>query len=155
MNKKLRRIELMVLMAVTALVVAMPLTGCKTSRLEPGGAYSPVTTNADGTLTFTQQPDVGLYAADAGFELAYAAIETAFKFERDNRVMLWKLSPQIKHGLDSIRPLAVQVKFKYAIARQAYLQSPIPANLDALNTVLAEVRSLSAAAAAALPQSKT
>jgi hypothetical protein len=46
----------------------------------------------------------------------------------------------------------VDGKLKYAQARAAYIANPVPANLDALNTILAEVKALTAAATAVLPQ---
>jgi hypothetical protein len=136
------------LIAATATITLVP--GCA-SKLEPGGAYAPVTTNADGTVTPTAEPDKAFLIVDAGFELAYNALDTAFKFERSNRALLWKLSPDIKHGLDAIRPTASDVKLKYAKARTEYLANPTPAGLDMLNQILSKVQALSAAATGALP----
>jgi hypothetical protein len=138
------------LVAATAMLTLTP--GCGTEKLEPGGAYAPAVTNVDGTVTATAQPDIAFFTIDASYELAYNAIETAFSFERNNRALLWKLSPEIKHGLDAIRPTASQVKLKYARARAAYIANPIPAGLDTLNQVLSEVQALSNAATAALPK---
>jgi hypothetical protein len=147
--RMMRRMGL--IFGVAGILALLCGSSCK-GKLEPGGAYSPVTTNADGTLNFTQAPDIGLFVADSGFDLAYSGMETAFKIERDNRALLWKVSPQIKHTLDQIRPKAVDGKLKYAQARAAYIANPVPANLDALNTILAEVKALTAAATAVLPQ---
>ena len=124
--------------------------GCAT-HLEPGGAYAPVTTNVDGTLTPLSIADVGLFAADSAFDLAVSAMDTVFKIERENRVFLWRQSPEIKHALDSIRPQAVEAKRRYAMARAAYLENPVPANLSTLQTILLEAQALTAAATAALP----
>jgi hypothetical protein len=155
MKKNRIGILTLVLVLLGPLLTAPALTGCKSSKLEPGGAYSPVTTNADGTLNFTQAPDLALFEVDSAFDLAYTATDAVFNIERSNRQMLWGISPQIKHTLDQIRPQAVDAKKRYALARAAYLANPVPANLDALNTVLATMKNLSAAAAAALPASST
>jgi hypothetical protein len=123
-------------------------TACNTARLEPGGAYAPATTNSAGQVIYTQQPDLAFYTTDAAYDLAYSAIDAAFKFERDNRAMLWQISPQIKHSLDSIRPQAVEANARYLAARAAYMAHPVPANLGALQRILSEVQSLTAAARA-------
>ena len=143
------------LLGLTALLAGPALTGCKSARLEPGGAYAPLTTNDDLTVTPTQAPDLGLFVADQAFDLAVSTMGVAFKIERDNRMLLWRVSPEIKHGLDRVRPQAVEAKKRYALARTAYLANPIPGNLDTLNTVLAELKALSEAAQAAIPQEVT
>src|SRR5882724_1373057 len=57
------------------------VTGC-VNKLEPGGAYAPITisTNADGTTitNATQAPDMGLYFADAAYKTAYDLVDGAF-----------------------------------------------------------------------------
>lgn len=117
--------------------------GCK-ATLEPGGAYAPVGQKAD--MTF--------YAIDAAFNLAYAAVDGAFKFERDNRKALWAISPKIKRDLDYIRPDAAKVVVRYMAARKAYLANPVPDNLTELQNVLALAQRISAAAVAAVPKGK-
>lgn len=123
--------------------------------LETGGAYAPATTNAAGEVTALAAPDKTFYAIEASFALAYDACQTVFKFERDNRLVLWQISPEIKHTLDRIRPQALDAVRRYGLARTAYKANPIPANLSGLQTVLAQLQALSAAAAAALPTQPT
>ena len=146
-------------MAMAALVfgLAFTLTGCA-HKLESGGAYAPVvvTTNADGaTVTNTVvQPDYAFYVADATFDLAYSAVDAAFKFERDNRALLWKTSPEIKKALDKIRPQAAAIVQEYGRARAAYLLNPTGANLSTLETIIAKLKQITAAATAAIPAAK-
>jgi hypothetical protein len=134
------------------------LVGCGGSaRLQLGGAYAPATfqtvTNDAGnvsTNTFiSQQPDFVLYAADATFDFAYSSMEAAFKIERDNRLFLWKISPDIKHSLDSIRPQASLAVKAYTSARADYIAHPTPANAAAMQSFLSEVSRLASAASAA------
>ena len=120
------------------------VTGCK-STLETGGAYAQ--TNA--------APDRVFFETDAAFNLAYSAVDGALKFERENRALLWRVSPQIKHTLDGIRPQAFQAAKDYAVARSAYLLAPAPAGLTTLQTILARIQQFSAAAVAVLPSSTT
>ena len=128
--------------AVMLAAVALLLSSCVTSeRLAPGGAYA-------ASATQTAQPE--LFTVDASFDLAVAALDTVFKYERDNRAVLWKLSPDIKHGLDQLRVQAVLVKKDYAVGRQAYLASPSPINLSALQAALAKLQGANAAALAIL-----
>lgn len=136
--KSFRNIFLVVLMAVA--FVGGP-TGCAT-KLEPGGSYHQT----------GQAPDKAFYATEASFDLAYAVVDAAFKFERDNRQMLWELSPSIKHGLDAIRPNASQIVVTYAKARAAYLKNPTPNGLSTLQTVLSQMQQLAQAAQAAVPK---
>lgn len=126
---------------------SISLTGCKTPQLESGGAYAPVDTNGVATIA----PDPVFYQVDAGFYLCYQAVDAAFTFERNNRALLWKLSPSIKHQLDGIRPLAWRAVTEYSAARAAYLGNPTPAGLSGLQAILAKVQQLQAAAAAVLP----
>ena len=123
--------------------------GCK-QTLEQGGAYAPVTTNAAGQIEVIQAPDLAFFEVDFAFDALYNLADTAFSFERNNRAVLWKLSPDIKHTLDQVRPSFDQAAREYALARQAYLQNPIPANLDTLGTILARMKAISAAAQAAI-----
>lgn len=133
--------------AVLALL-AVGVIGCAMKKLEAGGAYAPVA--ADGTTQVA--PDLGFYAVDSAFDIAYSAIDGAFKFERDNRALLWKVSPQIKHTLDQIRPQAWEAAQRYAAARKVYMANPVAANLSTLQEVLARVQAVSQAALAALPK---
>lgn len=126
-------------------------------KLAPGGAYAPaqflVTTNADLTtttnVTATAAPDLAFFAADTAFSLAYATVDGAFKWERDNRAKLFALDPDIKHTLDKIRPQAWAVNQRWAAARQAYRQNPIPANLTTFQQIVAQVQALVPAVLAA------
>lgn len=135
-------------------------TGCKSNKLEEGGAYAPglflVSTNASGAVvtnfSAAYAPDLAFYVADGAFSVAYATADTVFTFERNNRDMLWRLSPDIKKVLDGIRPQAVEVRNKYIAARTAYLQTPTPAGLSAMNEALSRMNNLAAAASAALPK---
>ena len=110
------------------------LTGCLApSKFEPGGAYAASETQA-------AMPE--LYATDASFDLAYKALDLTFKYEKDNRLALWSVSPKIKHGIDDLRKEASQVWLDYAVARQAYLQMPVAGNLTPLQTALAKLAQL-------------
>lgn len=134
--------------------------GCagQNKRLELGGAYNPattvMTTNADSTvstnLVAVGQPDFKLYAADASFDFAYSTLEAAFKIERDNREFLWKLSPEIKHSLDAIRPKASKAVAAYAAARIKYMALPIDENATGLDAALADIQAVSDSATAAI-----
>jgi hypothetical protein len=113
---------------------------CKTT-LEPGGAYAPlVGTNVQSDVTF--------YAIESAFEVAYKSIDFVFKFEFDNRDLLFKVSPEIKRSLDAIRPKAVQIRDDYMLARIVYRANSTPANLDALQQVLQKLQQLLATAEA-------
>lgn len=134
----------------------MVFIGCK-ATLEPGGAYAParvtLSTNADGTLANAVMADKGLYLVDASFDLAYQTAQTVFETERKNRAFLQSLSPDIKKTLDQLRPQVVLAVKKFAVARTAYQQSPTPAGLSSLQTILSELQQISAAAqAVAIPQ---
>jgi hypothetical protein len=126
-------------------------TGCK-ATLQPGGAYSPTVTNATtGVVTATQLPDMEFYNVDAAYLLARSTINAVFQFERDNRAAMWKISPNIKHTLDSIRPQAVKADSEYHRLRAVYMANPVPSGLDQLQTILARISQLATTAAAALP----
>lgn len=135
------------ILAVTTALVFLSVPGCAT-RLESGGAYAPVDVGGNATV----QPDFAFYACDAAFDLAYSTLDGAFKFESDNRALLWKVTPSIKHGLDQVRPQATEVAIKYAIARKVYMANPVPSNLTALQALLAKAQQLSATALAVLPK---
>lgn len=123
-------------------LLVLAVTGCQTPTLAPGGSYAQA----------GQQPDLALYTADAAFASAYGTLDFAFKFERDNRAMLWRISPNIKHRLDAVRPVAQQAVLRWAAARKAYLLKPVPANLTTLQTILADTERLAATVTAALPK---
>lgn len=136
---------------LTLSLLPMAETGCK-STLEGGGAYAPVTTNVDGTVTPTQAPDKAFFVADAAFYLAYSAVDAAFTFERDNRSRLWDLDPNIKKSLDKVRPQAVQARNEYIHAREGYLLHPTPAGLSTIQTALAKIQQVRDAAQAVVPK---
>lgn len=150
---------------ISALLLLLTLmtvmVGCK-SRLETGGAYAPgyttYTTNEDSTVSAnvveTSAPDKAFYEIDATFDLAYAVIDAAFKFELDNRTLLWQASPDIKHALDKIRPGALDVRNRYLAARRNYKANPTPAGLSDLQTYLSQISNLSASAQSVLPVRK-
>lgn len=98
------------------------LGGCAHQlNLEAGGVYAPVNTNLDGTITI--QRDTPLALADSSFMFYYDTINRVFHFERDNRAQLWKVSPEIKHSLDAIRPGCLAAKDGYLQARETYIAS--------------------------------
>ncbi len=127
---------------LSVLFFAILLAGCKTSRFEPGGAYTH--TNTAGAVTV----DFALFYADNAFRAAHGTLDFAFKFEKDNRALLWSVSPDIKHGLDVIRPRAAAIVRQFATAREAYLLQPNPDSLSNLNGILDELQRLAAAAMA-------
>jgi hypothetical protein len=134
------------LLLLPFLALALLITGCA-HRLETGGAYSPTpVTGAEA------RPDYPFYVAEASYDLAYSAYNTAVTFEKRNAAFLWELNPNIKRELDKIRPDALTARDAYFKARKAYLAKPVPANLTQLETVLATFQQLSAAAAATLPK---
>jgi hypothetical protein len=143
--------KILPLLLLAAGLASVCAPGCAT-KLAPGGAYSPAITNANGQVILTERPDLKLFAADAAFQISHSAVDTAFRLERENRELLWQLSPSIKHKLDEIRPRAQMAVRKWAIARKAYLAAPVPANLSQLEAALAEMQRLSAVATTLLPQ---
>ena len=136
--KKFKTLTILALCAITI------LTGCQT-KLASGGAYAP--TAADGTAA----PDLVFYQTDSAFDLVHAVFDFAFKAERENRAYLWKLSPNIKHTLDKLRPDALKVVADYTIAREAYQANPSPPGLSTLQGLLARAKQISAAVSAVLP----
>lgn len=139
---------------IVSLSLTLPLgLGCK-KTLEPGGAYSPVQTNAT-TGAVTAAPDIGFFTADSAFWAAFTTIDTVFTLERDNRALFESISPEIKHSLDKIRPTAVDVRNGYLKARQAYMAHPTPEGLQGIEEILAKLQQLAVAVSAALPQSST
>lgn len=128
------------------LPLLITLLGCK-GTLAPGGAYNTGSTNA-----VTIKVDYAFFVTDSAYNLAYSAIDAAFKFERDNRALLWGRTKQIKRELDRIRPQAVAANGKYLEARAVYLANPTPANLTILQALLAEIQRLTTTATAILPK---
>jgi hypothetical protein len=96
-------------------------------------------------------PDYSFFIVDSGFDLAASTIDGVFKFERENRAALFKLSPAIKHDLDTLRPQVLSVEKDYLKARAAYMANPVPANVSTLQTILGKVQQLVAAVSAAMP----
>lgn len=120
--------------------------GCGKATLESGGAYAPANTNVVDTAVA-----VSFYNTDLSYKVAWSAINTVFEFERNNRALLWNLSPNIKKTLDEIRPQAVAANAKYLAARQAYLDTPDQPGLDILHTILADLQKLVASVQVVLP----
>jgi len=129
-----------------ALGFILIVSGCK-GTLAPGGAYNSGSTNA-----VTIKTDMAFFVVDSAYDLAYATIDAAFKFEKDNRALLWGRSKTIKHELDRIRPQAVTINARYLSARAIYLSNPTSNNLTILQTILAEIQRLATSATAALPK---
>lgn len=132
----------------------MAFTGCA-SKLQSGGAYAPTKTvieNGQTNIVATAAPDKAFFVADAAFDLAYSAVDAAFNFERNNRLLLWRISPEIKHTLDKIRPQAFNAAQTYALARDGYMANPTPAGLDGVRNALGKMQQISAAAQAVLPK---
>ena len=129
------------------LVACLPLLfcACKSVNLAPGGAYAPT-----NTTTLVSTPDVKLFTADASFRLAYTLLDNAFAFEQTNRLMLWNISPDIKHGLDKVRPEAQKAVLAYANGRAAYLAAPSPAGLTGLQNIITTVQQMGATVTAIL-----
>lgn len=132
---------------VLSLLCLVALVACK-ATLAPGGAYAPTDTN--GVAIF--QPDMAFYTIDAAYDLAYSGVDAALKFERDNRLTLWKVSPQIKHTLDEIRPQAWSANVQYLKVRTGYIANPVPSGLNDLQSILAKMQQITSAAQAALPK---
>lgn len=133
-------------MAILAVALMLTVSGCKNGTLQSGGSYSP--TNSVGQAI--SAPDLAFYQVDAAFDLAYSTIDAAYKFEQDNRVLLWDISPNIKQTLDAIRPDSVKAVQAYGLARSAYLASPTPAGLSTLQTWLAKAQQLATSAQAVI-----
>ena len=151
MNDTKRRIKLCVMMLVIPAFI-LCWEGCKSGKLELGGAYRPSSTNAAGIVVDAAAPDYAFFVADLAFSTAYSAVDAALTFEHNNRKLLWGVSPEIKHTLDKIRPVAWSTVQRYARARSAYLSSPTPAGLSTLQNLLSEIQKIAASAQAALPK---
>lgn len=143
-----------ILMGIMLLAASsLYLVGCAGS-LAPGGAYAPMTTNAvTGATEMLQAPDLPFFQVEFAFSIAHDAAALAFSAERNNRALLWKVSPSIKHTLDSVRPEVDKAELDYAHARTAYMANPIPANLDTMQTILDRLKAAAAAAQAVIPSS--
>lgn len=124
-------------LAVGLMSLALLFSGCKTAKLEAGGVYAP--TNAVGQVVAN---DVGLALADASYKLAYDTALAVFRFERNHRAEIYRLSPQVKTELDKLRPQVVAIDRRWALARQAYKANPTPSGLTTLQTILAEAQRL-------------
>lgn len=139
-------------------LLSFGLVGCGTHPLEAGGAYNPATftTNADATVTtnLTAAPDMTLYTADAAFDFANTAILSAMQFERENRALLFSISPDVKHKLDAFRVQYVELVKQWAVARKAYIANPVPANANTMTAVLAKIKAINAAVSTAIPNRK-
>lgn len=132
------------------IALSVTLSACTTScgTLQSGGAYAPTATNeVTGAVAPTQAPDYAFFACDNAFDLAFSTISATFKFERENRDALWKISPEIKHAMDKARPVAFKLGQDYAKARTAYQANPTPAGLSELQTALSRAESIAAAIA--------
>lgn len=120
-------------------VLAVATPGCRHAQLEEGGAYA---RHEPGTIG--AETDYALYLADSAYDLAYSSLDAAFRFERDNRELLWKISPRIKGALDALRAPAWRVNGLYHDARFNYLGSPTVENLTTLQGALGQMQSLAA-----------
>lgn len=132
------------------LLLAGALVGCSSTKLESGGAYAPVDAQGNAII----KPDFQFFVADAAFKLAYNTVDAGFKFEQDNRLFLWQLTPNIKHTMDQVRPQAVKARDDYARARAAYMAVPTPAGLTQLQNILGQMQQIASAVQAVLPVNK-
>lgn len=146
-NPKPPNVPLWLLAGLLAAGLAFGAVGCKSPKLEAGGAYAP--TNAVGLVVYQ---DVGLAVADATYKFTYEATLAVFRFEREHRAELWAISPKIKAELDQLRPKVVDVNRRWALARHAYKANPTPAGLSTLKTILSELQRLLPAAQSQLNQ---
>lgn len=141
--------KLLTALSCAVLLCAITLTpACKSSKLEPGGAYAPIA--SDGVQRIA--PDVGFFAVESAFKLAHNTIRFVFDAEYENRALLWSVSPKIKHTLDAIRPQVNEAIRDYAEARDVYRENPTPAGLSNMEFALAKVKQLALTAEAALPK---
>jgi len=121
------------------LLSSLLISGCvlfnADKKLEAGGAYA----KSD---TAEAMPE--LFLADSAFKTSYSAIVVVFNYEKANRLILWKISPNIKKKLDGYRDQVWEIQVQYAQARTAYLANKVPANLDAVTAALAKLTQLNA-----------
>ncbi len=134
------------------LVPALFLNSSCASQMELGGAYAPAITNEAGVVANAVAPDIAFFRTDSAFKATHVLLTAAFTFEKENRDYLWKLSPEIKHGLDRIRPTAQECVIDYALARKIYKANPVPANLPRLESVLHRLSTLNSIATELLPK---
>jgi len=140
--------------AVTAAIGLALTLGCHSPTLNAGGVYAPMATNTAGTVT--TNTDAAFFTAETTFWTAYSVMDAAFSAERANRAAYWAISPNIKEGLDAIRPEAWQVVQRYIAARRAYEAAPSTANLETLTGAGERITQLSATASSLLaPVSST
>lgn len=138
--KFLKSFRVFVSLLSTLAVLAIPVGiagcsgGCKTSTLEPGGVYAP--TNAAGEVIFD---DRGLALADATYKLTYESALSVLAYERNNRVAIWALSPEVKRAFDKVRPVVVDINLRWAKARQAYKKNPTPEGLSLMQEIMGEI----------------
>ena len=125
------------ILSLILLAALLSLSACKSPQLQPGGVYSP--TNSVGQVVYN---DIGLALADAAYKLAYETVGAVLKFEQDNEVVIWAISPDIKHALDKVRVTGNDINLRWANARKIYRLNPTPAGLSTLQTILAEVQRL-------------
>ncbi len=128
------------------LIASLLVSGCGAltnadAKFEPGGSYA-------RTETAAAMPE--LYATDSAFDLAYKGLDLTFKYEHDNRLLFWGISPKIKKTLDGMRIEASQVWFDYAVARQSYLALPIPANITPMEIALKKLNQINSSALAVI-----
>lgn len=128
------------LLSLFTLLACFALVGCATN-LEKGGAYNQV----------AQAPDQAFYAIDATFDLTVGTFTYLSDLERNNRLMFWNLSHDIKLTLDRLRPQAKVIALQYAIGRKAYLKFPTAEGITTLQTTLGRMQQLSTAAQAVVP----
>lgn len=138
------------LIAACLVAAAITLPGCKSQRLEPGGAYAP--TNSVGEVVYN---DINLAILDASHKLAYDSLTTMFRFERDNRAALRSISPQIKRSIDKVRVQATEADVRWVMARNLYRQNPTPAGLSSMQTILLEIQRSATVAQSQLTNSPT
>jgi len=142
---KMKSFVLTVALAIGLFVVS---GGCSNSTLETGGAYTTSSTNSAGEVTTTS--DMVLFKADSAFELCYTSLQTVFQLERNNRELLWKTSPEIKHTLDKCRAQVLPILQRWALARKAYVASSTTANMTTLEGILTDLQTILVAAQAGL-----
>ena len=147
--REIKRWKAIVLLCVLPIFI-LCWEGCA-HKMELGGAYRPATTNAAGILLDTTTPDYGFFVVDLAFSTAYSAVDAVLTFELNNRDMLWAVSPDIKHNLDAIRPVAWDITVRYAKARKQYLQNPLPAGLTTMQQILGEIQRVAGIAARSVP----
>lgn len=134
------------LILIAFLVGIFTLMGCVTGkRLEEGGAYAAYPATASQAAKAAEPV---LFTFDSTFDLIYTGLNTIFENERNNRLAYWAISPEIKKGLDAIRPGAKKAKKDYALAREAYIANPGTNTTSQLEAALGELVRLNNAAIA-------